>query len=83
MCIDWSHYYRAHWYWWGEAHYRTTGGKLELTTIPEADWKTVEDAAPAFWDEIAKTSPRCAKVVEILKKYNASMPKAGPPYRCA
>jgi hypothetical protein len=41
----------------------------------------VEDAAPKFWDEIAKTSPRCAKVVEILKNYNASMVKAGPPYR--
>ena len=40
MCIDWSHYYRLHWYWWGEAHYRTTGGKLELTTIPDAEWKT-------------------------------------------
>ena len=26
-------------------------------------------------------SPRNAKVVEILKKYNATMVKAGPPYR--
>ena len=36
LSIDNSHYYRAHWYWWGEAHYRTTGGKLELTSIPDA-----------------------------------------------
>lgn len=81
MCIDWSHYYRQHWYWWGEAHYRTQGGKLELTTIPEAEWKTVEDEALKFWDEIATTSPRCAKVVQILKDYRTTMEKAGPPYR--
>lgn len=81
MCIDWSHYYRQHWYWWGEAHYRTKGGKLELTTIPEADWQVVEDEALKFWDEIAKTSPRCAKVVQILKDYRTTMQKAGPPYR--
>ena len=27
--MDSSHYYRQHWYWWGEAQYRTKGGKLE------------------------------------------------------
>lgn len=83
LSIDNSHYYRLHWYWWGEAHYRVTGGKLELTKIPEQEWQTVADKAIVFWDEIAKTSPRCAKVVEILKTYNDTMAKAGPPYRCA
>ena len=34
-----------------------------------------------FWDEIAAQSPRSAKVVEIIKKYNADMVKAGAPYR--
>jgi len=82
LSIDNSHYYRLHWYWWGEAHYRTTGGKLELTTIPDAEWQTVADKAVVFWDEAAKISPRCAKVVEILKQYNETMAKAGPPYRC-
>jgi TRAP-type mannitol/chloroaromatic compound transport system substrate-binding protein len=81
LCIDSSHYYRLHWYWWGEAHYRTKGGKLELTTIPSDDWKQVEAEALKFWDEIAKKSPRCAKVVGILKDYVATMEKAGPPYR--
>jgi len=81
LCMDSSHYYRLHWYWWGEAHYRTTGGKLELTSIPEAEWKTVEDEALKFWDEIAARSPRTAKVVEILKNYAATMRRAGPPYR--
>ena len=55
--IDSSHYYRQHWYWGGEAQYRTTGGKLELTTIPDAEWETVEDAALEFWDEIAAAEP--------------------------
>jgi TRAP-type mannitol/chloroaromatic compound transport system substrate-binding protein len=81
LCIDSSHYYRQHWYWWGEANYRTKGGKLELTSIPDEEWKVVEDAAEVFWDEIAKKSPRSAKVVQILKDYRATMEKAGPPYR--
>ncbi len=80
LAMDSSHYYRLHWYWAGEAKYRTTG-PLELTSIPDAEWKTVEDAALVFWDEIAAQSPRNAKVVEILKAYNAQMIKAGPPYR--
>ncbi len=67
LAMDSSHYYRQHWYWWGEAHYRTTGGKLELTTIPESEWKQIEDAAEQFWDEIATKSERNAKVVAILK----------------
>lgn len=81
LTIDSSHYYRQHWYWWGEAHYRTTGGKLELTTIPESEWKQVEDQAMNFWDEIAATSERNARVVAILKKYAETMRAAGAPYR--
>jgi TRAP-type mannitol/chloroaromatic compound transport system substrate-binding protein len=81
LCMDSSHYYRQHWYWWGEAHYRTSGGKLELTSIPEAEWATVEEEGLKFWDEIAAESPRKARVVEILKAYRAIMVKAGPPYR--
>ena len=79
--IEKSHYLRLHWYWWGEAHYRTTGGKLQLTTIPDSGWAAVEKAALKFWDETAKKSPRAAKVVQILKDYNDTMVKAGPPYR--
>ena len=81
LCMDSSHYYRQHWYWWGDAFYRPTGGKLQLTTIPDAEWKTVEDEAHKFWDEIAAKSPRNAKVVKILKDYAVTMEKAGPPYR--
>jgi len=80
LAIDKSHYFRLHWYWWGEAHYRVNG-KLQLTTIPAAEWAQVEKAAIAFWDETAKKSPRCAKVVQIIKEYNEIMVKAGPPYR--
>ncbi len=81
LCMDSSHYYRQYWYWGGEAHLRTKGTKLKLTTIPDAEWKTVEDAALKFWDEIAAQSPRSAKVVKIFKEYNEVMKKAGPPYR--
>jgi TRAP-type mannitol/chloroaromatic compound transport system substrate-binding protein len=81
VCMDSSHYHRQYWYWWGEAHYRVTGGKLELTTIPSKEWQTVEDAAQKFWDDVAKTSPRRAKVVKIIREYNDVMRKAGPPYR--
>jgi len=81
LCIDSSHYYRQHWYWAGEAHLRVKGEKMKLTTIPAAEWKSVEDEAHKFWDEIAATSPRCAKVVQIFRDSNALMEKAGPPYR--
>ena len=81
VCMDSSHYYRQHWYWGGEAHLRTKGTKLELTSIPDAEWQQVEDEALQFWDEIAQTSPRAARVIDILKQYNATMAKAGRPYR--
>ncbi|MDR1039966.1 MAG: TRAP transporter substrate-binding protein [Deltaproteobacteria bacterium] len=81
LTCDSSHYFRQHWYWWGEAHYRVNEKKLELTTIPDSEWKAVEDEAQRFWDETASVSPRCAKVVQILKDYSAQMAKAGRPYR--
>jgi len=82
LSMDSSHYYRQHWYWGGEAHLRTQGTKLELTSIPDAEWKVVEDEAQLFWDEIAQTSERNARVIEIFKQYAAVMAEAGPPYRC-
>jgi len=81
MCTDSSHLHRLHWYWGGEARLRAHGDKLALTTIPEAEWKTVEDAADSFWDEIAAETDRTAEVVKILKQYQADMNAAGPPYR--
>jgi len=81
VCIDQSHYYRQWWYWGGEAQLRVHGDKMKLTTIPDSEWKQVEDAAVDFWDEIAKESETKAKVVKIIKQYNADMLKAGRPYR--
>ncbi len=83
LCMDSSHYHRQYWYWGGEAALRTGGTKLKLTTIPEEEWKIVEQEAYKFWDEIARISPRTAKVVQIFKEYNATMEKAGTPYRCS
>jgi TRAP-type mannitol/chloroaromatic compound transport system substrate-binding protein len=81
LAFDSSHYYRQHWYWGGEAELRTRGGKLELTSIPDAEWATVEDAAQEFWDEIAAEGDVQARVVEIFRNYNATMREAGRPYR--
>ena len=81
LAMDSSHYYRQHWYWGGEARLRTQGTKLQLTTIPNEEWKTVEAEAQKYWDELAKQSPRSAKVVKIFKDYAEVMNKAGPPYR--
>ena len=50
VCMDSSHYYRQHWYWGGEAHLRTKGKKLELTSIPDEEWQQVEDEALKFWE---------------------------------
>ncbi|MEM7047022.1 MAG: TRAP transporter substrate-binding protein [Pseudomonadota bacterium] len=81
LCMDSSHYYRQHWYWGGEAKLRVDGTKMKLTSIPDDQWATVESAAREFWDEIAAESPIKAKIVGILKAYNATMEKAGRPYR--
>jgi len=81
LTMDSSHYYRQWWYWGGEADLRVNGPKMELTTIPDEEWATVEDAAVKFWDEIAAESETKKKVVDIFKKYNETMVKAGRPYR--
>ena len=54
---------------------------MQLTSIPDAEWAQVENAAMKFWDEIAAESESKAKVVQIFKQYNADMQKAGRPYR--
>ena len=69
LCIDSSHYYRQWWYWGGEASLRVHGTKMKLTTIPDEEWANVETEALKFWDEIAKTSPRAAKVISIFNCY--------------
>ncbi|MBI1385151.1 MAG: twin-arginine translocation signal domain-containing protein [Rhizobiales bacterium] len=82
LCMDSSHYYRQHWYWGGEAKLRVQGDKLKLTSIPADEWKTVEDAAVKFWDEIAAENETAARVVKIIREYNDVMSKASQPYRC-
>lgn len=81
ITIDQSHYYRNVWYWGGEAKLRVEGEKMELTSLPDAEWAQVLEDSKGFWDEVAATSPRSAKVVEAFKKYADTMEKAGYPYR--
>ena len=81
VCMEQSHYYRQWWYWGGEANLRVNGDKMKLTTIPDEEWAQVEQAAVKFWDDIASESETKAKIVEIFRKYNDDMQKAGRPYR--
>lgn len=78
--IEASHTYRNQWYWGGEARLRAKGDKLKLTSIPPEEWKTVEDAAVVFWEEMAQTNETAAKIVAIFREYNDVISKAGPPY---
>lgn len=79
--IDQSHYYRNVWYWGGEAQLRVHGEKMEQTSIPTEEWNTVVADAQGFWDEVAGSSERLGRVVEIFKKYAADQEAAGYPYR--
>ena len=81
MSMDSSHYYRQVWYWGGEAKLRVEGKKMELTTIPAAEWNTVIEDSAEFWNDMASISPRAKRVVEAFKKYSDVMEKAGVPYR--
>jgi TRAP-type mannitol/chloroaromatic compound transport system substrate-binding protein len=81
VCMNDSHYHRQWWYWGGEARLRVKANKLKLTTIPDAEWATVEDAAHKFWEDVAQQSELKAKVVGIIKDYNQTMIEAGRPYR--
>lgn len=80
--IEAGHQYRNQWYWGGEAKLRATGDKLELTSIPVAEWQQVESAAQEFWDEIAETGDRAQRVVKIFRDYNEATASAGQPYTC-
>jgi len=81
VCFDASHYYRQWWYWGGEAELRVRGEKMQLTAIPDDEWAQVEEAAKEFWDEIAAQGETEARVIEVIKDYNAVMREAGRPYR--
>ena len=50
------------------------------TDLKSEESSVVEDSKE-FWDETAKISPRCAKVVKAFNNYASTMEKAGYPYR--
>ena len=81
-CIEASHFYRNQWYWGGEAKLRATGTKLKVQSIAADEWHTVETAALAFWDEIAKEGEVAQKVVNIFKEYDVVRQKAKGLYSC-
>jgi TRAP-type mannitol/chloroaromatic compound transport system substrate-binding protein len=75
-----SHTYRNQWYWGGEARLRARGDKLQLRTVPAAEWAQVENAAKDFWKEIAAEGELQAKIISIFEEYNEVINQAGPPY---
>lgn len=79
-CIEGGHFYRNQWYWGGEAKLRANGTKMQVNTIPQEQWRVVEDAADKFWDEIAQTGDRAARVIKIFKEYDQVRRKAGGLY---
>ena len=81
LAMDSSHYYRQHWYWWGEAHYRTVGGEVELTTIPAEEWAAGRGRGRGVLGRDRRHRRAPGPVVQILKDYRAIMQQAGPPYR--
>lgn len=65
--IDSSNYHPLWCCWGGEASLRVHGIKMKPTTIPDAEWDTVQKAAEKFWDEIAAESKTKAKAIDIQK----------------
>ncbi len=58
VCADQSHYYRQHWYWGGEAALRVNGTKMQLTTIPDDEWDTVESRCARCSGTRSRRNPR-------------------------
>ncbi len=79
-CVESGHHYRNQWYWGGEARLRAEGDKLELTSIPQEEWKAVEDAAATFWDEVAEQGEVEEKLVQVFRDYRKVINSAGYPY---
>jgi len=61
-------------YYSGES---STRHYFTLTTMPGEDWNKVRQSQIEYWDEIAQTSPRCARLVKIYKDYMEEVEAAG------
>lgn len=54
---------------------------FKMTTLSEEDWAKVKASQEKRYDEIAKISERCAKLVQIYRDYNKEVQELGW-YRC-
>lgn len=79
-CIESGHFYRNQWYWGGEAKLRAEGTKLKLRSIPQDQWRKVENAPDAFWQEISETGETAEKLVNVFRDYRKVINSAGVPY---
>ena len=79
MSIDQMNYRRTVWYYWGEA-YQSAHGDFIITTMPDEDWARVMAGKEPLYDRVAALSPRCARVVQIIREHQADSTAAGAPY---
>jgi len=79
ISIDQMNYHRENWYYWGEAWYRSHG-EFIVTELSEEDWAKLMALKEPLYDEVAAMSPRCAKVIQIIREHQADSSAAGGPY---
>jgi TRAP-type mannitol/chloroaromatic compound transport system substrate-binding protein len=46
---------------------------VELITLPQEDYVKMQKAAVKIWDDVAEKDPQCAKAVQMLREFNASL----------
>ncbi len=69
-------------YHYGEPHYRVgIENPFIITSLPDEDWEKVVALRESIYDDLAATSDRSRRVIEIIRDYQAGLEKAGHPYR--
>ena len=81
LALDSYNFNKTEWYYWGESHYRTEGEEFILTELPPEDFAKFKSYKDELYDEIAASSPRCARAIQIIRDYQAELEAAGYPYR--
>lgn len=82
MAIDTFYYDLIVYYHWGEGHHRVLEGEeFIVTTMPAEEWARWGPIKEEVYAEIAASSDRCRRVLEIIEDYQAELEKIGYPYR--
>jgi len=66
-----AHFTISYWeYWLEQSSAAKEAGVFEYLNLAPEDVKKLTEAALVMWDEVAAKSPRCAELIELLKKMN-------------